>query len=203
MPYYGHRCGIVPARVRDAWWVCSTCAADFVPRCGICQAPAPVIDHQPGFTGYAYGRLCSACVARVQSGGPWRKRRALAIAARRDVLLERYPGLAVVRDVRSMIMLAGRIDDREVEVRLRVSARQYTGDRYIFHVEVGPAWTSVTIPDLGLPEPLRRNLSHDPPAITQTQVRWLRVAFAHLGKLDVLTALTTILERTAAPPVRA
>lgn len=62
MPYYGHRCGIVPRRIRDAWWVCSACMPEFVPRCGIGSAPAPVIDRE---------RLAHDPVGHVRTEVPW------------------------------------------------------------------------------------------------------------------------------------
>lgn len=195
MPYYGHRCAIVPLRLRDAWWVCSTCMPTFVPACGICSKPAPIIDRQPGFVGHAYGRLCPECVARVQADGPWRQRRARAVAARRDALLARFPGLAVVRQAPAVTQLGGAVDGRRVEVRLRVTTRQDCHERYVFHVQHDAG--SLGADDLGLPDALRAQLADGSPSTTQTEVRWLRVAFRHLGRLDTVTALERLLARTA------
>jgi hypothetical protein len=121
LPHYGHRCGTVPLRLHDAWWVCPKCMPDFVPTCGICSKPAPIVDRQPGFVGHAYGKLCPACVTKVKAAGPWRVRRMKAVEARRDALLARFPGLAVVRVAPAVIMLKGQVDGRQVEVRLRVT----------------------------------------------------------------------------------
>ena len=198
MPYYGHRCGIVPRRLRDAWWVCSACLPEFVPACGICSAPAPVIDRQDGFVGYAYGRLCPSCVAKVQAAGPWRERRAQAVAAREAALLARFPGLAVIRRGRSMVTLAGTVEGRRVQVRLRISAREGSSERYIFHVQ-DDSGVTLGVDDLGLPEALRSVLAHDPIGHVRTEVPWLRVAFAHLGKLDTVTALELLVARTRGP----
>ncbi|WP_143825712.1 hypothetical protein [Nannocystis exedens] len=197
MPYYGHRCATVPQRHRDAWWVCTACMPDFVPKCGLCSAVAPIVDRQPGFVGHAYGHLCPACVARVKQAGPWRERRARAAEARRDALRARFPGLAVVRAAPAVIQLAGEIDGRRVEVRLRLTTRQDCNDRHVFHVQhdVG----TLDAASLELPEGLRSKLARGSPTYTQTAVRWLRVAFAHLGKLDTVVALEHLLARTRPP----
>ncbi|WP_433561128.1 hypothetical protein ACQP1O_26320 [Nocardia sp. CA-151230] len=49
--------------------------------------------------------------------------------------------------------------------------------------------TAFLVPFSGLPDKLAALLSTDPPKTTRTGVRWLRVAFAHLGKLDTVAAL--------------
>lgn len=199
MPYYGHRCAIVPLRLHDAWWVCTTCMPEFVPQCGICSKPAPIVARQDGFVGHAYGKLCPACVAKVEAAGPWRVRRARAVEARRDVLLERFPGLAVVRVAPAGIMLAGQVDGRKVEVRLRTTTRHDHDDRYVFHVQHDAARGSLDEAGLGLPEPLRSRLAFCSPSYTQTEVRWLRVAFRHLGRLDTVTVLARLLTLTGEP----
>lgn len=195
MPWYGHRCGVVPQRLREAWWVCITCMSSFVPACGICSKPAPIVDRQPGFVGHAYGRLCPDCVARVQADGPWRERRARAVAARRDALLARFPELAIVREAPAVIQLGGAVDGRRVEVRLRVKTRQDCYERYVFHVQhdVG----TLGADDLGLPDDVRAQLALGSPNYTRTECRWLRVAFRHLGRLDTVTALERLLARTS------
>jgi hypothetical protein len=199
VPYYGHRCGVVPLRLRDAWWVCLECMPGFVPDCGICKAPAPIVDRQPGFIGHAYGRLCPTCVATVEAAGPWRERRQRAVEARRDALLARFPGLAVVRVAPSVIMLKGQVDDRQVEVRLRVKTRQGCYERYVFHVQHDATLGTLDVAGLGLTDALRDDLASDSPTYTQTEVRWLRVAFRHLGKLDTVHVLEHLLARTRGP----
>ncbi len=198
MPYYGHRCAIVPLRLHDAWWVCPTCMPDFVPKCGICSKPAPIVDRQPGFVGHAYGKLCPECVTTVEAAGPWRIRRLQAVEARRDALLARFPGLAVVRVAPAVTMLKGQVDGRQIEVRLRVKTRQDCYERYVFHVQHDAALGTLDAAGLGLADALRENLASDSPSYTQTEVRWLRVAFRHLGKLDTITVLEQLLDRTGA-----
>ncbi len=193
MPYYGHRCMTRPERLDDAWWACTRCLPDHVPSCGICSAKAPIVDRQPGFVGFAYGRLCERCVAKVQGAGPWRQRRAAAVAARRDLLVERYPSLRVVKETRAVTQLEGEIRGRQVEVRLRISVRKHSTDRYVFHVERGASLELPSADDLGLDPKLRENIARGSPSFTQTRARWLRVAFAHLGRLDTLAVLEALL----------
>lgn len=214
MPYYGHRAECVrleggtppyPDRLRAAWWVCTLCRADLIPECGICGAVAPIIDRQPGFVGYAYGNrgLCPACVKKVKAAGPWRKRRAAAVAARRDYLCERYPTLEIVKETSAVTQLEGEVRGRRVELRLRTKTREYSSDRYIFHVERAPTLTEIRAEDLGLPETIATNIAHGSPSLTQARVPWLRVAFLHLGKLDVGTVLEALLDRVGADPAPA
>lgn len=196
MPYYGHPCASVPLRLHAAWWVCVACMPDFAPRCGICAQPAPIVDRQAGFVGHAYGRYCPGCVARVKAAGPWRARRTRAAEARRDALIARFPGLAVVRAAPAVIMLAGQVDGRRVEVRLRITTRQDCYERYIFHVQHDAEHGSLGAAELGLPDALHAQLAVGSPKYTCTAVRWLRVAFGHLGKLDTITVLERLLART-------
>lgn len=185
--------------MHDAWWMCLKCMPDFVPTCGICSKPAPIVDRQPGFVGHAYGKLCPECVAKVKAAGPWRVRRMQAVEARRDALLARFPGLAVVRVAPAVIMLKGQVDGRQVEVRLRVTTRQDCYERYVFHVQHDAALGTLDAAGLGLSDALRENLAINSPSYSQTEVRWLRVAFGHLGKLDTITVLEQLLDRTRAP----
>ncbi|MEZ4381226.1 MAG: hypothetical protein R3A79_07745 [Nannocystaceae bacterium] len=209
MPYYGHRSGCVrleggapyPDRIRAAWWVCTLCLHDFVPKCSLCAADAPIIDRQPGYAGYAYGKLCAACVTKVKAAGPWRTRRAAAVAARRDHLCERYPTLAIVKETRAVTQLEGEVRGRLVEIRLRTKTREYSSDRYIFHVERAPTLTEIRADDLGLPEAIATSIAPGSPSLTQARAPWLRVAFLHLGKLDVGTVLEALLDRVGAEPV--
>ncbi|MCB9568491.1 MAG: hypothetical protein H6710_14970 [Myxococcales bacterium] len=201
MPWYGCRhANALPPRLHGAWWACTTCLPDFVPACSLCAAPAPVIDRAPGWLGYAYGRLCPACVAKVKAAGPWKERRARAVAARRDALLERFPGLRVVKSTAAVTQLEGEIEGRQVEVRLRVKNREHDYDRYVFHVELDRDRDPPDAAALALPEPLAPLLATGSPTAPVTRVRWLRVAFRHLGKLDTVRALEHLVAWVRHPP---
>ncbi len=165
----------------------------------MCDAPSPVTKTSGGFIGYAYGYLCPRCVAKVQAAGPWRERRAAAVAARRDALLERYPTLHVVKATRAVTQLEGPLEGRRVQVRLRTTTRQWSHDRYIFHVAWDAARATPAPADLGLPDSILRSLAAGSPrVIPEGASAWLRVAFAHLGKLDVMTVLAALLELASA-----
>ncbi|WP_024799846.1 hypothetical protein [Nocardia sp. BMG51109] len=133
--------------------------------------------------------LCDECVERVRADGPWQVRRPLAAAARRGALIARHPELTTVNDTPAVVQLRGRADDRLVEIRLRIKLRRYSDERYIFHVEYPPSAPVLTAAGSALPGTLPGLLWWDSPTLTRTEVRWLRVAFRHLGKLDTMTAL--------------
>ncbi len=201
MPIYAHRCKQPPPIEEHhvAWWACGECLPNFVPRCSMCDAPSPVKKTRGVFTGYEYGYLCPRCVAKVQAAGPWRERRAQAVAARRDALLERYPALYVVKATRAVTQLEGRLEGRGVQVRLRTTTRQWSQDRYVFHVAWDASRQTPAPAELGVPESILRSLADGSPrVIPEGASAWLRVAFEHLGKLDVLTVLTALLERASA-----
>ena len=96
-------------------------------------------------------------------------------------------------------MLKGQVDGRQVEVRLRVTTRQDCYERHVFHVQHDAALGTLDAAGLRLSDALRKNLAINSPSYSQTEVRWLRVAFKHLGKLDTITVLEQLLDRTRAP----
>ncbi|MCA9714910.1 MAG: hypothetical protein H6713_30130 [Myxococcales bacterium] len=203
MPVYGHRCTRRIAAHSEAWWVCADCLPEFVPMCSKCQTPAPVKVVRDGFIGYSFGYLCPTCVATVQAAGPWRERRSRTVAARRDAVLERYPQLQVVKATRTVTQLEGALAGRRVQLRLRVTTRAYSDERYVFHVELDADAAPVTAEALGLPDTIVRALSRGSPRVLPNgPTSWLRVAFLHLGKLDVLTVLEALIAR-ASPGARA
>ncbi|MFB8003555.1 hypothetical protein [Nocardia sp. NPDC056000] len=154
-------------------------------RCSVCRSPT--VFERP------WGRLCTPCAERVLADGPSQIRRPRAVAARRDVLVARFPGLETVKDTPAVLQLGGSAQGRRVEVRLRIKVRELTYERYIFHVEYAPSAPLLTVPDLDLPPHMVDLVQWQSPKITQTEVRWLRVAFRHLGKWDTVTALERLL----------
>ncbi|MEU2255021.1 hypothetical protein ABZ540_17830 [Nocardia xishanensis] len=161
-------------------------------RCGMCHSTvmtSHVWPEDPTALGNTSGWLCLSCIERVRAAGPWQIRRAAAVSARRDALVMRFPQLETVKDTRTVVQLRGRIAGRLVEIRLRTRVRRYSDEHYIFHVEYDPSAPELTAVALGLPDDLAAQLSSEPPKTTRTEVRWLRVAFAHLGKLDTVAAL--------------
>ncbi|MGW0637385.1 hypothetical protein [Nocardia salmonicida] len=160
-------------------------------RCGICESPA--VDNRHRTPGSSEGVLCTVCAERVLADGPWQIRRPLVAVARRDVLVARFPGLHTVKDTPAVLQLGGYADGRLVEVRLRIKVREYSYERYIFHVEYAPSAPQLAVADLDLPPHMVDLVSRESLKTTQTEVRWLRVAFRHLGKWDTVTALERML----------
>ncbi|MEV6101515.1 hypothetical protein [Nocardia sp. NPDC051981] len=171
-------------------------------RCGICGTTvwtSHVWPKNPRVRGNNSGWLCFSCIERVKAAGPWQIRRAAAVSARHDALVMQFPQLETVKDTRAVVQLRGRIAGRLVEIRLRTRVRRYSNERYIFHVEYDPSAPELTASELGLPDKLAALLSSEPPKTTRTEVRWLRVAFAHLGKLDTIAALEHLIALAATP----
>lgn len=160
-------------------------------RCNICGSPA--VYNRPWANGSSGGFLCTECADRVRADGPWQIRRPLAAVARRDALVARFPDLVTVKDTPAVLQLGGHAEGRLVEVRLRIKVREYSYERYIFHVEYALSAPPLTAADLDLPPHLVDLLSWESPKITRTEVRWLRVAFRHLGKRDTVAALERLL----------
>lgn len=160
-------------------------------RCGICGSPA--VYNQPWANGSSAGFLCTVCADRVLADGPWKIRRPLAAVARRDALVARFPGLQTVKDTPAVLQLGGRAEERVVEIRLRIKVREYSYERYIFHVEYAPSAPQLTVADLDLPPHMVDLISRGVVKTTRTEVRWLRVAFRHLGKQDTVIALERLL----------
>ncbi|WP_327141047.1 hypothetical protein [Nocardia sp. NBC_01327] len=171
-------------------------------RCGICRETVWTSHPWPeNWTarGTTTGWLCFSCIERVKAAGPWQIRRAAAVSARHDALIIRFPQLETVKVTRALVQLRGRVAGRLVEIRLRTRVRQDTDERYIFHVEYDPSAPELTAAELGLPGNLAAVLSWESPKTTRTEVRWLRVAFAHLGKLDVITVLDRLVAIASVP----
>ncbi|MGV9413558.1 hypothetical protein ACWDOP_26965 [Nocardia sp. NPDC003693] len=162
--------------------------------CQMCGSPDVPPDPPHRYRGTSETRLCVQCIERVLAGGPWRTRRPQAAAARRDALITKFPELTTVKDTPAVLQLRGHVDGLLVEIRLRIKVREYTNERYIFHVEYPAPAPLPTAAELGLPAHIADLVQWDSPKITQSEVRWLRVAFRHLGKWDTVTALECLLQ---------
>lgn len=191
-----HFCRRVSSANLDAAqiWVCPACA--HVPVCQICGLQAAVEGQVSGWVGFRFSGYCPECVGRVRKDGPWKKRRAAATAARRDALLLRFPALVVTKETETMTRLAGTVFDRSVQIRLRRGARSFEYERHIFHVELredherGP---------VQLPSPVVADAARmSAPKITSDRGRWLRVACLHLGKVDTVEAVASIVAAAVA-----
>ncbi len=192
MPHYLHTCVRKwPSNKKNLWWACEKCLPSFTPNCSICGAESPVIEVDNGFIGYEYGYLCSTCVNKVKQGGHWKKRRLKAIKSRADIILETYPDLKVVKNTNLVSQFEGKIDDRSVEIRLRVKNRD--GERYIFHVEHFGGCDLGIIDAFRFPDPINRFVHQLSPKLTSTKKEWIRIGFRHLGKRDVLTVIESML----------
>lgn len=158
----------------------------------MCDNDSPVIENSDEFIGFEYGYLCSSCVCKVKQGGHWKKRRLNAVRSRTNVLLETYPDLKVVKSTDVVSQLEGVIDNRLVEVRLRVKERD--GERFIFHVEHLGGQDTSPIESFRFPDPINSFVHGKSPRFTRTKQEWIRIGFRHLGRLDVLTVIECMLE---------
>jgi len=178
------------------WMVCMACLPDFVPDCQLCHTPSPVSYERDGFRAYEWGKLCPRCVERVRSGGHWEARRATASAARAEALLARWPELVSTLRARTT-HVEGVIAGRRVHVKLRLAARQYESERFVFLVEYrGPA-AAICLAELAFEPRIAALVARDSLKVTHHGARWLRVAFAHLGKLDTVLVLERLLATAA------
>lgn len=179
--------------------VCQRCTPDAVPTCFACEQPARFIKTVGQFKAYAMGlKYCAPCQNKVRLGGPAGPRRRAAVQARREALMARYPQLRVIRQTEKMVRLEGGVPDgtgqeRWVRVRLKTSARQNSNERYFF--EVGVFGDDARASEaLSVPASIQRSMSSPRPTLVSDKGRFLRAAFLHLGKLDVLTVLDALLK---------
>lgn len=204
MQWFGHRPGCAHPRWPDYRGpdalACATCTADLVPRCGMCDVEARMLGVEAGFRHFAFVGLCPACVATVRAAGPWRSRRAAALAARVRTLHEVYPDLEIEHAPSGKrVVMSGVIGERHVRFTLRTGTREHEYERYVFRVallvehEVGPLERDVL--DFG--EAFAPIPSGGSPKVTRDDHRWLRVAFLHLGRTDTLTVVDAMLVAAA------
>jgi hypothetical protein len=185
--------------------VCDACMPEHVPTCPMCGAPAPLRGVRDGYRHHTFWSLCPACVAKVQAAGPWRLRRARAIEARIGALQQRFPQLYAVEMARQRVVLGGDVDGRPVRVTLRIAAREGEDERYVLRAAIAGVQPEVGREALRLAPELIEQLSRRSPSVTKDAHRWLRIAFLHLGKLDIVRALEGLIETAAriddpAPP---
>lgn len=196
--WFGHRaqCAtpVIPSYRGEDALVCARCMPDFVPRCAICERPASALGVMDGFAHYAFWYLCPECVARVRAAGHWKMRRASANQARVDALKARFPELHVVETAPRRIALGGEIRGRAVSITLKIAARQGESERYVVRVALRVPRETVERAELAIDEGLVARLVRGSPSITVERYRWLRLAFRHLGKLDVLRVLEGMLD---------
>jgi hypothetical protein len=99
----------------------------------------------------------------------------------------------VTVDARRRTVVEGAIDGRAVRITLKIASREGDDERYVFRVAIhrfdGQKQGPIARTDLKLADRFRDQLSRRSPSISTDEHRWLRVAFRHLGKLDVLTVL--------------
>lgn len=180
---------------------CATCMPDLVPRCGICDAEARELGIADGFRHLSFVGLCPVCVTTVLAAGPWRTRRAAALAVRVRTLHERYPDLEIEHAPSGKrVVMSGSIRDRHVRFTLRTGTREYEDERYVFRVELlrerelgAIDRSTIAFPPTFVPTPSRGS-----PTIVRDDHRWLRCAFLHLGRTDTLTVVDALLAAATA-----
>jgi hypothetical protein len=191
--WFGHRAQCVNAAIPsyrgERALVCAQCMLDFVPQCAICKCPAMALGVSDGFAHYEFWYLCPTCMAQVQAAGHWKIRRAQANQARVDALMERFPQLSVTETAPRRIVVGGEIAERSVRITLKIAARQGESERYVFRVSLRSARKTVERSELAMDEDLIARLVFGSPTISIERIRWLRLGFLHLGKLDVLRVL--------------
>lgn len=200
MQWFGHRSDCATPHTPDPRstdvLACATCMPDVAPRCGICDAEARELGRQGGFRRLSFVGLCPSCVATVRGAGPWRTRRAAALAARVRTLSEAHPALAIEHAPSGKrVVMSGMIGERHVRFTLRTGTREHEDERYVFRVEllaerelgaVDPS--AVVFGESFAPRPSRGS-----PSVVRDDHRWLRIAFLHLGRTDTLTVVDAML----------
>jgi len=176
--------------------VCTACMLDFVPSCTMCTTAARSLGDHDGYRHYTFAGMCPECVHRVRSAGPWKQRRAAALAARVDALAEAFAGLVIERATTGKrVVMSGAVGDRHVRFTLKLAAREYEDERYVLRAEllVARELGAVDRSALLLDPALLERLSEGSPKIVRDDRLWLRIAFLHLGKIDAIVAARGLL----------